>query len=121
MPRLYCGAWELFVTYSLLWLLEWFFAGFGDHRSTSARALKPAARFSCRPAPSAFLLYFLVWHLSPCFFGLGSRCTNRMSGGCRIYSLGFSRSLYVFARQFCPSRWMALDRVLGWEAKRRSA
>src|SRR6266542_1930504 len=27
----------------------------------------------------------------------------------------------AFTRRFCPSRWMALDRVLGWDAKRRSA
>src|SRR6266568_2877194 len=117
--RLYCGAWDLFLTYSLLWLLAWFFAGFGNRRSTNTPVLKLVAPSSRRPAPFAFLLYLLVWHLPPSSFGLGSRFASRLSGGYRICSLDFLPYFCLSTRRFCPSRWTVSDRVPGSGAKRR--
>src|SRR5262245_30123742 len=37
-----------------------------------------------------------------------------MSGGCRIYSLGFSRWPCSVTRQSCPSRWKELGRLSSW-------
>jgi hypothetical protein len=42
-----------------------------------------------------------------------------MSGGCHFCFLVLSRSVYAFTRRSYPSRWTALDRILGWDVKKK--
>lgn len=75
------------------------------------------------PARFAFLLYLLARHFASFFFGLGSRCASRLSGGYRISSDGFLvlslfgyppvLSIEVDGVGLCS--WLGHEKKIRWE------